>query len=65
MAKEQLVLTIEVNNDAEAYFAINKLTTVNFLTGVKVIQAKYKGKTHTFDSKKKRKDFLKGKTEKD
>ena len=65
MAKKTLELKIEVENDVEAYFVVNKLTQLNFLTAVKVVEAKYKGKTHLFGTKKKRRGFLKGKTAKD
>ncbi|KKN18197.1 hypothetical protein LCGC14_0958330 [marine sediment metagenome] len=65
MAKKILELKIEVESDVEAYFVVNKITQLNFLSNIKVKEAKYNGKTHLFDSNKKRKGFLKGKTEKD
>ncbi len=65
MAKKILELKIEVESDVEAYFVVNKITQLNFLSNIKVKEAKYNGKTHIFETKKKRKDFLKGNTIKD
>lgn len=65
MAKKIVELKIEVDSDIEVYFLVNKIVTLGFLEGVKVKEVKYNGKTTILDSKKKRKDFGKGKTTKD
>ena len=59
MAKDIITLKVEVNDDVEAYFLVNKIQNIHFLTGVKVKEAKYKNKTVTFAKQKDRQRFLK------
>jgi len=59
MAKQIITIKVEVNNDVEAYFVVNKLNTMGFCENVKVIEANYKNKKHLLGDKTKRKNFLK------
>lgn len=65
MAKQIITIKVEVNDDKEAYFLVNKLSQLNWLENIKVKEATYKGKTTTFTATKKPKHFLKGKITKD
>lgn len=64
MAKKIVTIKVEVNDDKEAYFLINKLNTINWLENVKVKSVNYKGKDTAFTTAKGRRNFLKGNTDK-
>ena len=65
MAKQIITIKVEVNDDKEAYFIVNKLNQVHWLEGVKVKQVVYRGKTTVFTTGGQRRNFLKGSTKKD
>ena len=65
MPKRIMTIKVEVNDDKEAYFIINKLNTIHWLENVKIKEANYRGKTTSFNTGKGRRNWLKSKTTKD
>lgn len=54
-----ITLKIDVENDVDAYFLVNKIGNLNFTGKVKIKEAKYNNKTTAFAKRSDRQKFLK------